>query len=100
MLHGEIESLVVLYGYQIGAERDRNHWQYLVAFDPQQRAAPFLQVGGGLQRFSDLRVENRTITLSGKAYGPGDAMASPSAPVAVVYFLQNGRLMAKARDTR
>ncbi len=90
---------VSICAYQIGEERDRNHWQYLVAFDPHggelSRPTRWLAVGGGSQKFERLTIENKVITLIGVKYLPGDAMASPSGKTTVKYIFLNGQLVAR-----
>gem|GEM_PF-5154783 len=99
ILHGEVETLVVLYAYQIGEGRDRNHWQYLIAFERGKPTTPSILVGGGPQRFSELDIADGVVVLSGKALGSGDAMCCPSNPVQLRYIYLNGHLVAKAGGT-
>ena len=100
-LHGEVNTLVVLYTYTIGSEQDRNHWQYLVAFDSRfgttYKPTRSLLVGGGRQFFEKITIENQIITLLGKKRMPDDAMCCPWARTSVEFIYANGQLMARGR---
>ena len=100
-LHGEVDTLVVLYTYTIGSEQDRNHWQYLGAFDPRggttYKPTRWLLVGGGGQYFEKIKIENQFITLSGMKHMPGDNACCPSAKTSVEFIYTNGQLVARGR---
>ena len=100
-LHGEVDTLVVLYTYAIGSEQDRNAWQYLVAFDPRggrsYEPTRWLLVGGGGQYFEKIEIENQIITLFGMKHMPGDAMCCPSGKTSVEFIYANGQLVARGR---
>ncbi|MFQ5669111.1 MAG: hypothetical protein ACE5HD_01170, partial [Acidobacteriota bacterium] len=95
----EVNTIVVLYGYQSGEARDRNHWQYLVAFDPingvTYQPTRWILVGGGPQRFERITIKNQVITLSGAKRLPGDAMCCPSGQTTVQFIFLNGQLVTR-----
>ncbi len=94
-LYGNADSLVVLYTYQIGTERDRNHWQYLVVLEELKQKTPRILVGGGrLQQFNKLEIRDKRIILTGNRHSTNDPMASPSLKVSQSYEYRNSELVA------
>jgi len=95
VLTGTVKHNVILFTFQIGEERDRNHWQYLITTRGKE-ISRWIQVGGGSQRFSKVKIENNVVILSGKGHAIGDSMCCPSIPVQVNYIYRNNQLMAQA----
>jgi len=97
VLTGNVKHRVILFTFQIGEERDRNHWQYLIATRGKE-ISRWIQVGGSSQHFSKVKVDNNIVVLSGKAHVTGDAMCCPSASIQVKYIYRNNQLMALANQ--
>jgi hypothetical protein len=102
ILHGEVNSTVVIYGYEIGENRDRSHPQYMAVFDSftpayELLAGPVLVGGSGVQQFDQLSIQDKVITLTGAMWITGDRACCPSGTARIEYTCSHGSCMARGK---
>ena len=94
-VRGDVQVTAVLFKFQMGESRDRNHWSYLIVLGYGDPIGPVL-VGGGSQHFDSVSIEDRAIVLSGKIYAEDDPRCCPSIDASVRYGIAQRQLMPLA----
>ncbi|MEM6543264.1 MAG: hypothetical protein AAF680_00070 [Pseudomonadota bacterium] len=95
IVRGDTQITAVVFAFQMGESRDRNHWSYLIVFGYGDPIGPVL-VGGGSQHFDSVSIEDRTIVLFGKTYANDDSRCCPSVDASIRYGISQRQLVPLA----